>query len=41
MIMCEWANRFTSLEKDLDLPIDFEKVCDVEALEAAWSSLHD
>ena len=32
---------FTGLEIDLDVLIEFGKVCAVEALEAGWYSLHD
>ena len=41
MIICEWADRFSGLEIDLDLLVEFGKVCAVEAVEAGWSSLHD
>ena len=41
MIICEQADRFSGLEIDLDVLVEFGKVCAVEALEAGWSSLHD
>ena len=41
MISCEGADRFTGLEIDLDLLVEFGKVCAVEVLEGGWSSLHD
>ena len=41
MISCEAVDRFSGLEIDLDLLIEFGKVCALEALEGGWSSLND
>ena len=41
MIICKRANRFSGLEIDLDVLVEFGKVCAVAVVEAGWSSLHD
>ena len=34
-------DRLSGLRRDLDLLVEFRKVCSVEGLGAGWSSLHD
>ena len=41
MITCEQVDKLSGLEIDLDLLIEFGKVCALEVLEGGWSSLHD
>ena len=41
MISCKAVDRFSGLKIDLDLLIEFGKVCALEVLEGVWSSLND
>ena len=34
-------DRFSGLQRDLDVLVEFGRVCAVEALESVWSSLHE